>query len=214
MSQIWLSSDWHYGHKNIVEGVSEWTDKSACRNFQTLEEHNEILVQNINKCAQKDDVIIFNGDFSFGGKDNIFEFRQKLNCKNIHLIYGNHDIHIKKNYNNCQNLFLSTQDILYKTFGKDNFVFCHYAMRTWDRAHHGSIMLYGHSHGNLSEYKTTITVSNEQLAISFDTEKYFRTMDIGIDTHKEFRPYHIDEIREIMADRIPLHVDHHNEKTN
>ena len=32
-------------------------------------------------------------------------------------------------------------------------------------------------------------------------------MDVGIDTHMEFRPYHIDEIRSIMSNRISLNVD-------
>jgi len=214
MSGIWISSDFHFGHKNIVLGVSEWQDKSACRKFDTLEEHDELLIENINKNVRPDDILYFLGDFTFGGKDNIFHYRKLINCKHIALVFGNHDIHIRKNYNNCQGLFSSCSDILYKKLGRDNFVFCHYAMRTWDRAHHGSIHLYGHSHNNLPDYSVKIKVGNEEFGISFEEEKFFKCMDVGVDTHKEFRPYHIEEIREIMAKRIPLHVDHHNSKTN
>lgn len=209
----WFSSDWHYGHKNIVRGCSDWSNKDTCRNFDTLKEHNDKLVENINRFVKKDDFLHFLGDFAFGGKDNIEEFRKRINCENIFLIYGNHDIHIRKNYNNCHNLFKSCKDIEYRKIGKDSFVLCHYAMRTWENAHHGSIMLYGHSHGTLPEYETVqeATVANEQkLVLPFK----FRTMDVGIDTHPEFRPYHIDEIRHIMSTRISLLVDHHNEKTN
>ena len=35
--------------------------------------------------------------WSFNGFDKIIEFRNRLNCKNIHLILGNHDTHIEKN---------------------------------------------------------------------------------------------------------------------
>ena len=77
---------------------------------------------------------------------------------------------------------------------------CHYAMRTWDRAHHGSIMLYGHSHGTLPAYSRN--------------GNFYKTMDVGIDTHFEFRPYHIDEIRDIMSNRNTLNIDDYDKNTN
>ena len=136
-------------------------------------------------------------------------FRKQINCKTIHFIYGNHDLHIRKNYNEAHSLFSSTNDLLHKSIGKDNFVFCHYSMRTWLNGSEGAIMLYGHSHGTLEEYKATVKVTNEKYGIEFDAIKPFKTMDVGIDTHPEFRPYNIEEIREIMSHRINLHVDHH-----
>jgi hypothetical protein len=39
-------------------------------------------------------------------------------------------------------------------------------------------------------------------------------MDVGVDTHKEFRPYHINEIVGKM-EKIPVNfIDHHEESTN
>jgi calcineurin-like phosphoesterase family protein len=46
-------------------------------------------------------------------------------------------------------------------------VLCHYAMRVWNRAHHGA-NLYGHSQGKLPEAPTSLS------------------MDVGVDTH-DFR---------------------------
>ncbi len=80
-------------------------------------------------------------------------------------------------------------------------VLCHYAMRTWDKGHKGTWMLFGHSHGTLGSY-------------GVDRDVEFKTMDVGVDTHPEFRPYHIEEIRKIMDTRVALQVDHHNEETN
>lgn len=191
----WISSDWHLGHKNIVLGQTDWEGedrRSACRKFNTVEEHDEVILKNINDNVNKNDFIYFLGDFSFGGSDNIYKYRSLINCENIHFVFGNHDYHIKKNkvvktpkgYINSQNLFLSCSDILEKKIGKDNLVFCHYPMRTWHKGRN-AIMLFGHCHGNLKQ----------------EYFNNFKTMDVGIDTHNEFRPYHIDEIRQIMKNK-------------
>lgn len=228
MSSIWFSSDWHYGHGNIVKGVSTWDNKSACRDFNTLEEHNETLIENINRVVKKDDIIYMAGDVAFGGKQNIYELWKRLNCKNIHLTLGNHDHHIRKNATliddkggeiKVQSLFLSVNDIITKKIVNEKFVICHYAMRTWENGHHGAIMLFGHSHGSLPQYevslRTTIHDMNPQDIVKVTDQIYkFKTMDIGVDTHPEFRPYHIDEIRGLMANRVPLRVDHHDDNTN
>ena len=98
MSNIWFVSDTHFMHKNICIGVSEWDDKAkSCRNFQTLEEMNELIINNINKYVKEDDILYHLGDWSFGGIDNICEFRKQIKCKNIYLVPGNHDHHIKNN---------------------------------------------------------------------------------------------------------------------
>jgi calcineurin-like phosphoesterase family protein len=227
MSNIWFSADWHKGHANIVRGVSQWENKSACRDFETLEEHDQTLIDNINKVVKKDDIVFMLGDWAFGGRQNIYELWKQLNCKNIHLCLGNHDHHIRKNAKliddngqeiKAQSLFLSVNDIIFKKIGHDRIVMCHYAMRTWENGHHGAIMLYGHSHGSLPDYQVNLPVNvnedNGTLVKSMRQDLKFKTMDVGVDTHPEFRPYHIDEIRVEMSKRIPLRVDHHDDNTN
>lgn len=203
---IWFCSDPHYGHKNIVRGESKWDSLQACRDFNTLEEMNQTLVQNINNNVKENDILYCLGDWSFGGLYNVYDFRKQLNVKTIHLVLGNHDHHIENNksiptnggkmFINTKDLFTSVNHYIHKKINGQRMVLCHYAMRTWDKGHHGSWMLYGHSHGTLPWYDN------------------YKTMDVGFDTHPEFRPYHFDEIKEIMDKRIPLLVDHHNDKTN
>ena len=209
MRNIFFTSDTHYNHKNIVRGTTEWKQENnpypvdRTRDFNTLEEHNTELVKSINSIVKPDDILYHLGDWSFGGHENIKKFREQLHCKEIHLIFGNHDQHIEKAGSPYRELFTSTQHYLELNlridsmksgqYGKTKICLSHFAHRIWNKAHHGAIHLYGHSHGTI--------------------EDFGRSMDVGVDTNNLY-PYHLDEILEIMKNRKTPVVDHHNENTN
>jgi len=91
-------------------------------------------------------------------------------------------------------LFTSVQDVFTGKIGSREFHLSHYSHQVWPASHKGVIHLFGHSHGSLRGIG--------------------RSMDVGVDTHKEFRPYHINEIFKIM-DKIPVKfIDHHESDTN
>ena len=92
--KIFFTSDTHFNHSNICHGVSKWANERTCRPYQSLEEMNKSIVDNINSIVGEDDILFHLGDWSFGGKEQIWEFRKQIKCKNIHLILGNHDHHI------------------------------------------------------------------------------------------------------------------------
>lgn len=197
---IFFTSDTHYGHANIVRGTSKWTDKNMCRVFDTVEEMNNAIVKNINSMVKENDILFHLGDWSFGGKENIREFRDRLICKNIHLILGNHDIHIHKNSDGLRDIFATVKEYReIEIFGQHKIVLSHYPMRTWNNAYKGSIMLFGHTHGNISDY----IVNGIQM----------KTMDIGLDTNN-LMPYRLKDILSIMENRNPLiGIDHHSSDT-
>ena len=197
---IWFTSDTHFGHTNIASpSISVW--KEGYRNFNSVQEMNDALVTNINNIVGEDDILYHLGDWSFGGVHNIYYFRKSLICKNIHLILGNHDQHIKnkdiKFHDSSFNpidLFSSVQDVFTGKIGKKYFHLSHYSHQVWPGSHKGVIHLFGHSHGSLKGLG--------------------KSMDVGVDTHPEFRPYHINEILQIM-EKIPVNFnDHHDENTN
>ena len=214
MNNIWFTSDSHWGHKNLCLGVSEWDDKEkSCRNFQTLEEMNELIVNNINKYVKADDILYHLGDWSFGGIENIWEFRKQINCKNIYLVPGNHDHHIKKNkliecntdwcYNHIKNfldfslpcpekssvpaqqLFNILPELTKIIIDKQEIILCHFPLDEWENMDRGSIHLHGHCHGTKND--------------SF-MNTYCKRKDVGID-NPEFRPYSWEGIKEEMKER-------------
>jgi calcineurin-like phosphoesterase family protein len=79
--KVWIISDTHFGHKNICRGVTAWRlpDGSIpigqTRDFDSIGEMNDIIVNNINSVVGQDDVLIHLGDWSFGGFENVKIFR-------------------------------------------------------------------------------------------------------------------------------------------
>jgi calcineurin-like phosphoesterase family protein len=202
--KLWVTSDTHYSHKNICSGVSDWVvsdNIGTIRNFDTLDDMNDTIVRNINSVVGVDDVILHFGDWSFGGFDKIMKFYDKLNCKNIHLILGNHDEHIEKNKENIQSIFKSINTLVdvsvrWGRVNKKDFIACHYPIASWNTLKRGTMHLHGHTH---------LTGDRR-----FGNGK---RMDIGIDGHPEFRPYDfVNEIIPIMDKReikSEIFKDHH-----
>lgn len=186
-----ITADLHYHHKNICRGTSEWDDKSGCRDYNTLEEMDYEIVSSINNIVKENDTLRVLGDWSFGGYNKVKELRDRILCKNIHLIYGNHDHHIIKHIE-LQKLFLSCKFYDEFVLNHKMFVLSHYSFRVWNRSHRGSINLYGHSHGTLKPYG--------------------RSLDCGWDVFR--KPITFLEAADIAEKNSIEFPDHHNVSTN
>ncbi len=186
---VWITSDTHYSHKNICRGVTNWRTKDgkipieSTRDFNTIEDMNSVIVDNINSKIGPDDTLIHLGDFSFGGFDKIGQFLDRLVCKNIHLVLGNHDHHIKNNRENINDRFLSVQNYLEVNIDGANFVLSHYPLCSWNQLSKGVIQLHGHVH--------------------LPTNKKWgngKRLDIGVDGNN-YQPYKLTEIVHMMDRR-------------
>jgi calcineurin-like phosphoesterase family protein len=156
--KIFFTSDTHYNHSNICSSTTNWQCvDNLTRKFDSLDLMNDCLVENINLTVGENDILIHLGDWSFGGFDKISEFRKRINCKNIHLTYGNHDHHIRRNKQGVQSIFTSTQDYLFLdirrpskegkgVMDKYSFICMHYPIASWDGMNNGVIHLHGHVH--------------------------------------------------------------------
>jgi len=183
--KVWITSDTHYSHTNICRGVTNWRmpdgsiPESQTRDFPNIDKMNTAIVNNINEVVGQDDVLIHLGDWSFGGFENIEEFYNRLICKNIHLILGNHDHHIDRNRENIKRLFLSVSWFEQFQYQGETIEMMHYPISSWNALRKGRIHLHGHCH-----LPHAVKITNG------------RRMDIGMDGHPEFRPY--DLLRECI----------------
>jgi len=181
----WFLSDTHAYHANIIKYCNRpWT----CPVQMSID-----MADNINQKVSRSDTLWHNGDVAFGGVDNVIKFREMINCNDIRLILGNHDTHHMK-HDKFRNLFSRIYDMYDVKIGKQHIVLCHYAMRIWNKSHHGTWHLYGHSHGSLPD---------DPNSLSFD---------IGVDCHN-FQPLNFDDIAKIMSKKTWKPVDHHNHET-
>jgi calcineurin-like phosphoesterase family protein len=177
---VWITSDTHYSHKNICRGVTAWRTKegeipvSQTRDFATIEKMNSSIVNNINEVVGQDDMLIHLGDWSFGGFEQIREFWDRIICKNVHLVLGNHDHHIENNRDGSQGLFKSVSHYNTLEIGQFKFRLMHYPISSWDGLGKGVMHLHGHCH-----LPNNLKLSKGQ------------RMDVGMDGHTEFRPYNV-----------------------
>ena len=180
-----LISDFHFSHSNICgPTLSQWS--TGYRNFSSIEEMNDTIIDNTNSKVGVADELYFLGDFNFGDKKKTPELRERIRCRYIHFIYGNHDSHIRKYY---KNLFSTTQDYLEFYHNKTLVCMFHYPMLSWHQIGRGSVHCFGHCHGNLKS-------------------PHGRSMDIGVDTNA-FIPYKLDDVVERLLS-LPIHsLDHH-----
>lgn len=192
-NNLWFTSDTHYAHNNICRGVTNWItnpdyDQCMTRDFENLEQMNSAMVNGINSVVDKNDWLVHLGDWSFGGFEKIQEFRDQINCKNIVLLLGNHDHHIQKDKDKIRKIFthVSYYEELRITQDKksiNQFVLCHYPIISWNGQHKGVKMLHGHQH-----------LKGESRFTQNDR------MDVGICGNPEFRPYHIEEVLDLLRE--------------
>ena len=206
--QLFFTSDTHYSHSNICSATTNWSVSDGyARKFDSLQDMNQRLVDNINNMVGENDILIHLGDWSFGGFDKIEEFRSQINCKNIHLVLGNHDHHIERNKEGIQRLFSSVQQYLelevVRPFTKSmnekfKFVCMHYPIASWHNMNQGVIHLHGHVH----------LPSHLRVAEG-------KAMDVGVDGNG-LEPISLDEVFSIMKDRpikkLALPKDHHEKR--
>jgi calcineurin-like phosphoesterase family protein len=202
IENIWLTSDTHGFHKNICKGTTSWGEghKDGCRDFNTLEEMNEDLIKNINKDVKHDNLLIHCGDWTFGGEENVKKFRDRINCRNIILLQGNHDHRMDKyiEVGTMNEMFQDFLQIGYFQSQGERFVCCHFPMSIWYQSHHEVPLFYGHVHGSF--------------------QNVGKSMDVGVDNifklKGSYSPISLKEALEITRKKSTFLESHHQKETN
>jgi calcineurin-like phosphoesterase family protein len=184
MENIWFTSDHHWGHANII--------RFSNRPYADVEEMNEALIANWNRVVGPHDVVYHLGDIFLTQNAEALAIRQRLNGR-IRLVLGNHDktaLNIKHAFDWIKDYYEVKVDDAEAWGGVRRIVLCHYAFRVWNKSHHGSWHLYGHSHGSLPD---------DPDSLSFD---------IGVDCH-DYTPLSYAQVKAIMATKRFVPIDHH-----
>lgn len=162
---VFFTSDTHFGHARIIELCK--------RPFANVDEMDEALIANWNARVKPGDTVWHLGDFTLGSGDMAMRYLARLNG-NIHLVWGNHDRESVRDLNTWR----SSQYAAEINHEGHKITLCHYAMRVWNKSHHGALMLFGHSHGNLCGTR--------------------QSLDVGVDCW-DFKPVTLPEITGLMS---------------
>lgn len=148
-TDIWLWSDTHFNHKNII--------KYSNRPYTDIIHMNEQLILNHNRLVKPNDIVIWGGDIGFGNINHINNYLDRCNGYKI-LILGNHDLFRDgKIYN------LKVDEIhpcLPLTIGNIQFLFTHYP---FNNVPERCINIHGHIHTHKAFTPQHINISVEQI---------------------------------------------------
>lgn len=169
--KVFFISDTHFCHTNIIK-----YDK---RPFSTVEEMNEVLIENWNKKVKNEDKVYILGDFSFGKEEETIAILNKLKGQKF-LIKGNHDSVVK--YEGVRKKFVYIKDYDKIKLEDNDIIMFHYPIDKWDKAHHGSIHLFGHVHSNI-HVNDPMTKPNKN------------SYNVGVDVNN-FEPCTLEEVIE------------------
>lgn len=173
---VFFTSDTHFFHKNIC--------RYSGRPFDSVEDMNEALIERWNTCVGRADLVYHLGDVAFAKASVVEPLLNRLNGKII-LIPGNHDSADVQKLSRWEDV----QKLMEVSINGKHITLCHYRMMVWNKSHHGSLHLHGHSHsgtgGKPHPIGTGIPPTNQCL-------------DVGVDCW-DYYPVTLTEIMERMA---------------
>ena len=200
MSKVFIASDHHVGHRNIVK-FCPWSRGQFMKNDEIdLDAMHETIIANHNDLVGEDDLTYLLGDFAFCKPDQAMRFMMRMNGKKI-LVHGNHDRKLVSS-NEFQDSSMRRmagliEDTPYKMISHKHpetgqnygVALFHFPISGWDGCHRGSLHCYGHQHGG-------------------GVTSPFRRMDIGLDTN-DLKPYDLDDVVRVLSVKKVFESGHH-----
>lgn len=181
-----FTSDTHYGHTNILKYTHRGVVKGGP--FATITDMNEQFIKNWNAVVRPDDQVYHMGDFAFLPSEYAIQIARRLNGKKF-LVFGNHDRKLRKDPAFLK-FFIWARDFAEIKINDQDITLCHYAMRVWNKSHHGAWQLFGHSHG---------TIPDDPGSLS---------LDVGVDCW-DYTPVSLDQITKRMKAKTFVPIDRH-----
>ena len=179
--KTWLTSDLHFGHKNIMTFCSQ----TRARFRNDVDYMTEAMIEEWNARVEPIDTVYLLGDVAFMSGFDASLVMMRLNGRKI-LIEGNHDRKTLMDVN-FRKQFAEVHQYLQVNYDGHRIIMFHYPIWEWDQMHRGSLHFYGHLHGGTS-----------------GLEKY-RALDVGMDATGEIVISMDYAIRRIKDNQIRGH---------
>lgn len=180
-------SDTHFGHANIIQFKGD--DGKAIRPFATIEEHDELMVENWNRVVRPQDRVYHLGDVVMNRR--CLPIMERLNGKKV-LIKGNHDIFPLKDY------VKYFEDIrAYKVFPNHGIICSHIPVHPREVSGRWKLNVHGHLHQNIVETRVFEMPYNVP-----DT----RYMNICVE-HTNYTPVTLEEITARISAIVAPHTE-------
>lgn len=158
MTEIFVISDTHFNHKNIL-GFKDKNDKYFRGDlFKDVTEMNEKIIHNWNKVVKPQDKVYHLGDVYFGGQKEADDILSRLMGKK-RLIVGNHDVVYGKGnilHKHFQKIYM------WRLFKEFNMVLTHVPIHP-DSFRKVEYNVHGHIHEKDSPSKEYINVCVEKI---------------------------------------------------
>lgn len=138
MATIFVISDTHFGHKNILTFTRQ--DGSPVRPFASVEEMNETMIQRWNEVVRPQDHVYHLGDVVMHKRD--LPIVGRLNGHK-RLLGGNHDIHKTKEY---YQYFEEIKGV--RVFEKLDLILSHFPLHP-ESLRGNWVNVHGHTHNNV-----------------------------------------------------------------
>lgn len=185
MSNVWFTADTHFNHAKVIQF------ENTTRNFTSIEEHDEKLIENWNRAVRPKDTIWHLGDL-YLGKDveHFHSIMRRLNGQK-RLIRGNHDTFPVDAY-------LEHFDDILGVWPKYGFVMSHVPLHP-ESARRWGFNVHGHLHSaKVHHWETTYFNDNhdvtESKAFVPDTMYYCVSVE-----HHNLYPVDLNTIRKALG---------------
>lgn len=157
------------------------------RDFGCIEDHDTAFIDGINGFVDKDDELWIVGDFGQGtlgraasadGKTRgIGHYRQRIKCRSVFLVLGNHDVENKCKVHFSGIYHKRTLKLHYERksqhinppAGRVLLHIDHYPCAYWLGSHNGSLHIYGHVHDRRERTLDRIWPDRRSMDCGFDT---------------------------------------------
>ena len=234
MNKVFFTADNHFGHGNIIKYCDRrqflkdvdlaaleanggtwhdgtWKGSRSSNHYisrDAIDAMNDHMTDKINEMVGENDTLWHLGDFAFAPKDKYYHkcrfYRDRIKCRNINIVWGNHDEPNKirdlfKEAHFLHEIKLQVGDL------STSVVLCHYALAVFNKSHRGAWQLYGHSHSGAEPWMDEHMPNR-------------RSIDVGVDNAKkvlgEYRPFSVPDLIKVLGNKLGHVMDHHIPKNS